>query len=364
MNISEQVNAMMGQYQMEGSEYIFTPDRKYAFFMSPFQSTLLSKAEDLFVDVTYTGNNFFPYLLNVVTFNDQTCVYNAVTRVLCSKQDGDAKSISTIFNKVTRDHAYFSNGAKLRCILLTFADAQYKGLKECLGERLANKVIRGCSVHWQRSVNRVCKLVCQSDKETQIFKSLARKIEEEPDKDNVYLIFDVPSGSRKLENAKHFIESDLSSKLDKHGNQSWTKLNHWSKWWCRLNHLAMFTRAFKEMAEKHWKEGPCTTNPVEALNRQSLQEGRTVLHTLMENIYLEDRLQAVKTAVCKGNVTTSYRASPAKRTSLGNSGDEGPPDKRRHIICQKRRPNGRALINHLVEVEYDEKENSGKVTKY
>lgn len=65
-----------------------------------------------------------------------------------------------------------------------------------------------------------------------------------------------------------------------------------------MNHLAMFTRAFKEMEEKDWEEGPCTTNPVEALNRQSLQEGCTVLHNLMENIYLEDRLQAVKTAVC------------------------------------------------------------------
>ena len=133
--------------------------------MSPFHSTLLSKAEDLFVDVTYTGNDFFPYLLNVVTFNEQTCVYNAVARALCSRQDGEtyAKSMTTIFNKVTRDQPYFSNGAKLRSILVDFDDAQYKGLKECLGEELAKKVIRGCSVHWQRSVNRVSKLVCQSD---------------------------------------------------------------------------------------------------------------------------------------------------------------------------------------------------------
>ena len=69
------------------------------------------------------------------------------------------------------------------------------------------------------------------------------------------------------------------------------------------------------MDEKDWEKGPCTTNPVKALNRQSLQEGCTVLHTIMENIYLEDHLQAVKTAVCKGNVTPTYRASPAKQKS-------------------------------------------------
>ena len=213
-------------------------------------------------------------------------------------------------------------------------------------------------------------MVCQSEDETRIFKNLARKIEEERDKENIYLIFDVLSGSRKLQDAKQFIDCDLCSELDKLDNHNWTKLKHWSKWWCRLNHLAMLTRAFKEMEEKDWEEGPCTTNPVEALNRQSLQKGSTVLHTLMENINLEDRLQAVKTAVCEYNVTTSYRASPGKvkskrkRTSTGNSGDEGPPDKGRHIISQKRRPNGRALINRVIEVEYDEKNKSGKVTKY
>jgi hypothetical protein len=75
----------------------------------------------------------------------------------------------------------------------------------------------------------------------------------------------------------------------------------------------MFTRAFMEMKEKDWEQGPYTTNPVESLNRQSLQEGCTILQALMENIYLEDRLNAVKTAACKYIVTTSYKASPIKQ---------------------------------------------------
>ena len=75
----------------------------------------------------------------------------------------------------------------------------------------------------------------------------------------------------------------------------------------------MFTRAFKEMDDKDWEQGPSTTNPVESLNRQSLQEGDNILHALMENIYLENRLCAVKTTVCKENVTTSYKSSPGKQ---------------------------------------------------
>ena len=131
----------------------------------------------------------------------------------------------------------------------------------------------------------------------------------------------------------------------------------------------MFTRAFKEMDDKDWEQGPSTTNPVESLNRQSLQEGDNILHALMENIYLENRLCAVKTAVCKENVTTSYKSSPGKqkakrkRTSQGKCGDEGPPDKRRHILSNKRKQNKRALINRLIDVEYDEKDKSGVVTK-
>ena len=45
----------------------------------------------------------------------------------------------------------------------------------------------------------------------------------------------------------------------------------------------MFTRAFEEMDDKNWEQGPSTTNPVESLNRQSLQEGGVILHALMEN---------------------------------------------------------------------------------
>ena len=42
--LSEQVNKMMGKYQMEGVEYLFKPGRKHTFFMSPYQCKLLGEA--------------------------------------------------------------------------------------------------------------------------------------------------------------------------------------------------------------------------------------------------------------------------------------------------------------------------------
>ena len=72
-------------YQMEGSEYIFTPERKYAFFLAPYEIKIHGEAEYVFMDVTYTGNADFPYLLNVVTFNTTTLMYNATGRVVMDR---------------------------------------------------------------------------------------------------------------------------------------------------------------------------------------------------------------------------------------------------------------------------------------
>ena len=69
-------------------EYLIKPGRKHAFFMSPYQARLFGEAEELFADITYTGNEDFPYMLNMVIFNVSTMHYQVVARVLCDKQDG------------------------------------------------------------------------------------------------------------------------------------------------------------------------------------------------------------------------------------------------------------------------------------
>ena len=138
-------------------------------------------------------------------------MYNVVTRVLCSRQDNEtyAKSITTIFQEVTVDRARFANGKNLRSILVDFDDEQYKGLQQCMGEDLSRKVTRGCKVHWQRSVNWVCQLVCRDDTEVRIFKALESKIEDECEKENVLLLFDVLSDTRQFQEARQFVDNDL-----------------------------------------------------------------------------------------------------------------------------------------------------------
>ena len=107
---------------------------------------MFAEAKELFADITYRGNDDFPYMLNMVVFNVITMHYQAVARVLCDKQDGKsyATSFREVFGKVTDLYPHFRGGLVLQQILVDFDDAEYKGLVVVLEKEFAQKVIRGC----------------------------------------------------------------------------------------------------------------------------------------------------------------------------------------------------------------------------
>ena len=164
---------MTGKYQMEGVEYLFKPG-KHAFFMSPYQCILLGEAVELFSDITFTGNNDFPY----------------------PKQDGESYGLSSheVFKQATKMSPHFDNGKTIKKNVVDFDDAEYNGFTQVLGKYITEKLLRGCSVHWMRSVKKVTELVCQSRDEETIFKTLARNVEDATRKVDVMEIFDILCG--------------------------------------------------------------------------------------------------------------------------------------------------------------------------
>ena len=57
--------------------------------------------------------------------------------------------------------------------MVDFDQAQYNELQKALGADLAKNIIRGCSIHWKTSVNRMNKIVTKSGDEFDIFRNVA-----------------------------------------------------------------------------------------------------------------------------------------------------------------------------------------------
>ena len=123
--------------------------------------------------------------------------------------------------------------------VVDFDDAEYNGFSRILGKENTEKLLRGCSVHWMRSVNKVSKLVCDTKEEELVFKALARNVEEAIRKEDVMEIFDILSGKKDLKNATPHVPKNLKHlcETSEASNNGWKKLKHWANWWARPRHF-------------------------------------------------------------------------------------------------------------------------------
>ena len=132
----------MGRYVMKGKQYFLSLGRNFAFFVAlyhRYQATLLKDAQDLFVDITYTGNGAFPYLLNMVAFNDLTLTsMQSAGYLVASKTAKLMPPQYPKFSATSPSVTLRSNyGANLRQIMVDFDQAQYNELQNALGADLA-----------------------------------------------------------------------------------------------------------------------------------------------------------------------------------------------------------------------------------
>ena len=85
----------------------------------------------------------------------------AATRTRSNKEDANfyKKAFELMFQVCQKDYQNFKVGNTLRGIVIDWSDTEAKGLREVVGDKTADSILKGCNVHWTRSYQRVAEKV-------------------------------------------------------------------------------------------------------------------------------------------------------------------------------------------------------------
>ena len=246
----------------DGINYIFT--------MNPLMSQLLASSNFIEADITFNETKEF----KVAAFNDTTMQWMVVSRVRLDRQGQVAHKLAfqKTFDKCKQDHPHFEPGKTLQGIVVDWSDAEIQGLGAAVGPETARYLLKGCSVHWMRSWQKIRDRVATSkdkQREKALFSQIASQIQKLAGQ-HISLCFEVLSGikSAKLllcivtnlhEQDVQFIDEECD----------WSTAKHWAQWWTRPKHLAMLHKDFSKMDDIVWQKCPRDTNAVERKNRDS-----------------------------------------------------------------------------------------------
>ncbi len=283
----------------------FSGDFKMVVLQTPQMAEVLSQAIFVEADVTYPGNLSFPYLLNIVTYNEETMVFQTVARVLLNKLTTAAyrRAFEEVFQITTNLHPCFNGGREVFFWIVDFSSAQYEGLAANIGKKEARARIVGCKVHFQRNARKIAAKICGPDRNSlDLFTSIAYKIPDLTEESQVFAAFDILSGETLLddEEAMRFLTETLGITDEKKlgaDTSKWSAAKKWTEWWITQKHLKMFTNSFREMTDAEWDYCPKTTNAVESQNKLC-KLNSTLFQTLMEKFYRMDKKCAYEVNVC------------------------------------------------------------------
>jgi len=147
---------------------------------SPLLLASLVSAAGWQIDPTYKeitaekGKEF--YLINISAFSDVTLKWFTGARIrLNGKSKAEYKrAFSTLQRIIFDDHPHFSWDS-VEAILVDFERAQMSGIAEAWGNNAKQK-IKGCKVHFSRSLKKIRDRVCESSLEKELFWLLGSKI--------------------------------------------------------------------------------------------------------------------------------------------------------------------------------------------
>ena len=293
------------EYRKHGRPYLIASGMeegiKYIFTMSPMMAKVASEADFLQCDITYDDCKDYPYIFNAVAFDKVSMQWIVVARIRLDtqKSDGYALCFKKIFDKCRSTNDDFELGSTLQGIVTDWSDAEINGLKIAVGKKTAEKLHKGCKVHWQRSCQRVADRVLSSrDKmrERSMFLKISSQIQALESAVKIVACFETLCSVRSVADLLNLLPTlsnhDDAKFIDE--NCNWSAAKHWAQWWTRSDHLKMLSKTFSTMAEDVWKRCPSSTNAVERRNKDCKSDSPQCLKLAMIKVYKLDKVACLK----------------------------------------------------------------------
>jgi hypothetical protein len=231
-------------------------------FQAPIQSIVAATCHGLFVDVKHDDNHAL-HLFNLVMWVEELeeSVVVAQTRMSSLTEECYQEAFVVFFKTIERDAELVNTFlSRLEMIMMDFFIAQRNGLLYALvhllgsveGKETFLRLLRGCKIHYMRSVIRISRLVTSTLTEQETFNSVCGRID----------------SLKSLEEARQFFDGIV---MLYPGVTKWVSIFdffnlHWqASWWKKDDVLSMIIPALSKNV--NWYEHDGTSNTVGCLNR-------------------------------------------------------------------------------------------------
>ena len=100
-------------------------------------------------------------MFSVTAFDTVTMKWVVVCRIRITKQTQNAYAMRfrLLFQTCQKEQPRFALGVTLHGGVLDWSDAEANGLRDAVGSDMAEKLLKGCQVHWVRSYQQCAKRV-------------------------------------------------------------------------------------------------------------------------------------------------------------------------------------------------------------
>ena len=152
-------------------------------------------------------------------------------------------AFQAVFSTVQDDKPSFKVGKTLIAIVLDWSDQQLKGLEAVIGEETTAKVVKGCQVHFTRSVKRVSERINKGNPLAhRAFTTIAYTIPKATSRKDVLLLFNILAGDTSIDKAFSLCKgsSTLKTYAKSHQASVWKTCHHWASWWVQPKHLRKY----------------------------------------------------------------------------------------------------------------------------